>query len=140
MVDKPRNSPQTTLFGCGLPALILGLILFVVLVIAYGGQAGRYPDAEVIPALTQHTIRPFFIRSERVYRSEASFTEVQIWYEDRFEQTAEKRDVASGCVVLEGAKERFSIERYIFVTICENLDEQKIFVAYSLSVENKIAE
>ena len=119
-----------TLFGCWAPVVALGLGLFMVImfIIIQAGRDVRPPNAQVIPHLTKRTLGPFSVQTERTYRITDTFDSVQVWYEQVLQNPPERRDVASGCVIVEQTDGSRFIEQYSFVAICENVNEQKVSV------------
>ena len=138
MSHKERAANQNAIIGCGLLGLlsIIGVVMAGWLILRHEAVALRYPNAVEIPSLARYKLQSTTAAQERAYRTPDPFPAVYNWYAGQFNATvsAIEQDIGSGCVLLEGTRQQFLVERYIFVSICETQGEQKIFVYYGLAV------
>lgn len=136
MTAKDQAYNQKMVFGCGTVAalFLFGLALATILAIKQERLVTRYPGSVPITSHSNYSGLPSRFRWDDTYRTTDDFNDVYNWYSVTFELGAESR--ANGrCLLLEGTKEQFFLERSITVFLCNAQSGQTIFVSRFTSLQ-----
>jgi hypothetical protein len=118
--------------GCLFVSILTLIALGAMLIFAYqqDRQAAQYPNSVAISSHNNYSGLPRQFRWDNAYRTTDNFTSVYNWYSTTFELGAEAR-ANEKCILLEGSRQRYRVERHTSVFLCNTPGQQLIYVARS---------
>lgn len=130
-----KRDHRTIYLGCAVLALIalMALLGLMALVLRQERRSAKYPGSVQISSHSNYKALPREFRWDDSYRTGDSFPQVYNWYSRSFGLGPERR--ANGtCILMEGNRERLSVQRYMGVMVCDTPNGRMIFVSRSITL------
>jgi hypothetical protein len=123
---------QSVMVGCLFISILGFITLGAALIFVYrlDRHAAQYPDSVAISSHNNYSGLPRRFRWDNAYRTSDNFTSVYQWYSTMFDLGAEAR-ANENCILLEGTRQRYRVERHTRVFLCNTPGQQLIYVARS---------
>ena len=93
-------------------------------------KRAQYPGSVSLTGHSNYSALPSQFRWDNSYRTTDSFPTVYQWYSTTFDLGAEARALGD-CILLDGTKSAFVVERYTSVVLCDTPSGRLIYVTRS---------
>jgi hypothetical protein len=128
-IKENRRYNLNLMTGCLVVIVLLaiGIGAMLLLALRVDRRAAQYPDSVAISTHSNYKGLPNQFRWDNTYRTSDDFNSVYNWYSTTFDLGSESR-AAEKCILLEGSRKQFIVERQTTVFLCNTPDHQLIFV------------